>query len=90
MLLMTTTPSIEGRPARTLLGIVSGESTVEIQFFDRNAEKNVQDARTAALAQMSARAQKLGASAVVGVAFDLEALTPNLRMMIATGTAVVL
>jgi len=90
MMLMTTTPAIEGRPVKTYLGIVSGESTVEMQFFDRNVETHIHDARATALAQMSARAQKLGASAVVGIAFDLEAIAPTVRMIIATGTAVVL
>jgi uncharacterized protein YbjQ (UPF0145 family) len=42
-----------------------------------------------AMAQMSARAQKLGASAVVGVTFDLEQLHSR-RMVVAVGTAVVL
>jgi uncharacterized protein YbjQ (UPF0145 family) len=90
MLLMTTTPAIEGRPVKTYLGIVSGEAAVEMQFFDRNSEKNLHDARQAAMAQMSARAQKLGATAVVGIAFDVEAFAPTVRMLLATGTAVVL
>jgi uncharacterized protein YbjQ (UPF0145 family) len=42
------------------------------------------------MARMSARAQKLGASGVVGVAFGVEALGPALKMVLATGTAVVL
>jgi uncharacterized protein YbjQ (UPF0145 family) len=89
MMLMTTTPTIEGRSVKTYLGIVGGEAVVHIEFFDANPEKHTHDAREAALAQMSARAQKLGASAVVGVSFDLEALHAK-RMLVATGTAVVL
>ena len=90
MLMMTTTPAIEGRPVQTYLGIVSGEAIVETQFFDRNSDKNILDARQAALAQMAARAQRLGATAVVGVAFDLEAFAPAIRFILATGTAVIL
>jgi len=91
MLLMTTTPAIEGRPVKTYLGIVSGECPIEKEFFDRNADTHLHDARAAALAQMSARATKLGASAVVGVAFDLESFGPSpLRMILVTGTAVVI
>jgi len=89
MLMMTTTPTFEGRPVKTYLGIVSGEALVDVEMFDSNVEKYIHDARMTAMAQMSARAQKLGASAVVGVAFDLEALHTK-RMMVATGTAVVL
>jgi len=91
MLLMTTTPGIDGRPAKTVLGIVSGEAVAEIKGFDRQAEQNVHDTLMAAMAVMSARAEKQGASAIVGVAFDIETLGPQaVRMVIATGTAVVL
>ena len=71
MLMMTTTPTFEGRSVKTYLGIVGGEAMVDIEVFDADVEKYVHDARMTAMAQMSARAQKLGASAVVGVSFDL-------------------
>jgi len=93
MLLMTTTPAIEGRSVKTYLGIVSGEFVAEMQFFDRNLEKHIHDARVYAMGQMSARAEKLGASAVVGVTFDLESVGTQgsvVRIVMATGTAVVL
>ena len=90
MLPMTTTPAFEGRPVKTYLGIVGGECLVDVQFLERNAEKNIHDSRAAAMAQLSARATKLGASAVVGMTFDLEQLSPGVRIVIATGTAVVL
>ncbi|MBI3856294.1 MAG: heavy metal-binding domain-containing protein [Planctomycetes bacterium] len=90
MLQMTTTPGIDGRPARTVLGIVSGEALADFEGLGRQAEQTLHDTRATAMAQMSVRAQKLGASAIVGVAFDVEALGPALKMVIATGTAVVL
>jgi uncharacterized protein YbjQ (UPF0145 family) len=46
--------------------------------------------RVAAMAQRSARAEELGAGAIVGVAFHVEALSPAVKLGIATGTAVVL
>ena len=89
MLLMTTTSAIEGRPVKTYLGIVGGECAVDTEIFDRNGPQHIHDARAEAMAQMSARAAKLGATAIVGVAFDLEQLHTK-RMVLATGTAVVL
>ena len=89
MLLMTTTPTLEGRPVKTYLGIVSGEVLAHVEVFDGNIEKYIYEARLEAMVQMSARAQKLGASAILGVTFDLEALHSK-RMIVATGTAVVL
>ena len=89
MLMMTTTPTFEGRSVKTYLGIVGGEALVDVEYGDANVEKYIQEARLLAMKQMSERAQKLGASAVVGVSFDLEALHTK-RIVVATGTAVVL
>ena len=89
MLLMTTTPAIEGRPVKTYLGIVSGEAAAPAEYLDGNAGTYLHGARLEAMEQMSVRAQKLGASAIVGVAFDVEAL-PAKRIVVVTGTAVVL
>lgn len=90
MLQMTTTPAIEGRPAKTYLGIVSGEAMADVGGLGREASQTLHDTRVEALAQMSARAQILGASAIVGVSFNVEPVGPALKMVIATGTAVVL
>src|SRR5215467_6151532 len=89
MLPMTTTPATDGRPAKTSLGVVSGEAPADFEGLGRQAEQVLHETRVTAMAQMSARAQKLGASGVFGVAFDVEALGPALKMVIATGTAVI-
>jgi len=90
MLLMTTTPAIEGRSVKTYLGIVSGDSAAEFDWSAGKGEQVGHDARWRAMEQMSARAQKLGASAIVGVAFNLEAVGPERTLVTVTGTAVVL
>ena len=56
----------------------------------RTYEKELQEAREKALAEMSERAAKLGADAVVGVDVDYEVLceTNGMLMVSVSGTAV--
>ncbi|MDQ2065405.1 heavy metal-binding domain-containing protein [Xinfangfangia sp. CPCC 101601] len=100
-MIVTTTPTVEGRPARDYLGIVTGEAILGANIFKdlfagirdivggRSAayEKELGRARKTALAEMEAEAQKLGADAVVGVDLDFEVIN-NMLMVSASGTAV--
>jgi uncharacterized protein YbjQ (UPF0145 family) len=104
-MIVTTTPAIEGRPARQYLGIVTGEVIVGANIFrdlfagirdivgGRSGayEDVLQRAREQALQEMRTRAATLGANAVVGVDLDYEALGSNgsMLMVTATGTAVI-
>ena len=105
-MLVTTTPSVEGRPITRYLGIVAGEAILGANVFKdlfagirdivggRSAtyEKELQKARSVALQEMQEQAQKLGANAVVGVDLDFEVLGQGngMLMVSASGTAVVL
>lgn len=100
-MIVTTTPTIEGRPAREYLGIVTGEAILGANIFrdlfasvrdivgGRSGayEKELGKARRTALAEMQDEARKLGADAIVGVDLDYEVIN-NMLMVSASGTAV--
>lgn len=100
-MIVTTTPTIEGRPVQAYLGIVTGEAILGAHIFKdifasvrdivggRSAayEAEIGKARQTALAEMEAAARKLGADAVVGVDLDFEVIN-KLLMVAASGTAV--
>ena len=104
-MLMTTTPTREGRPIREYLGVVSGEAIVGANIFRdlfaavRNVvggragayENVLADARETALAEMADEARRRGANAVVGVDLDYETLGEggSMLMVCASGTAIV-
>ena len=101
-MIITTTPSIEGRPIRGYVGIVTGEAILGANLFKdigagirdviggRSAgyEKDLRKARDTALAEMQQAAEELGANAVVGVDLDYETLKGSMLMVTASGTAV--
>ncbi len=103
-MLITTTPSIEGRKIVSYLGIVSGEAIMGANIFKdlfagirdivggRSAayEQELIRAKNIALEEMSQRAQALGADAIVGIDLDYEVLGQgnSMLMVSASGTAV--
>ncbi len=103
-MIVTTTPSIEGKRITQYCGIVNGEAILGANLFKdifagirdlvggRSAtyERELQRARDLALAEMQQRAQEAGGNAVVGVDLDYEVLgTGNGMLMVsASGTAV--
>lgn len=104
-MIITTTPAIEGRKITAYKGIVFGEVISGVDFIKDFAagltnffggrsgsyEKELIEARTAALSEMERRAAAMGADAVIGVDIDYEVLGQggNMLMVIASGTAVV-
>ncbi|MBE0554763.1 MAG: heavy metal-binding domain-containing protein [Rhodobacteraceae bacterium] len=100
-MIVTTTPSIEGRSITGYLGIVTGEAILGANIFrdlfagirdivgGRSAayEEELGKARRTALAEMQQTAAALGADAVVGVDLDYEVIN-NMLMVSASGTAV--
>ena len=103
-MIVTTTPSIEGRPVQRYCGIVTGEVIVGANLF-RDLFASIRDivggragayeevlsrAREEALAEVRAKAATLGANAVIGIDLDYEVLGANgsMLMVSATGTAV--
>lgn len=101
-MIVTTTPSIEGRKIAAYHGIVVGEAimgaNVVRDFFasitdvvgGRSGayESKLQDARETALAELEQRAAAKGANAVVGVDLDYEVVGDSMLMVSASGTAV--
>ena len=103
-MIVSTTPSIEGRPVRDYLGVVAGEAILGANIFrdvfagirdviggrSGSYEKVLREAREAALREMQAEARRLGADAVVGVDYDYETLGANgsMLMVAVSGTAV--
>jgi uncharacterized protein YbjQ (UPF0145 family) len=104
MMLMTTTPIVEGRPVRDYLGVVTGEVISGANIFkDLFAgirdivggragayESTLRDARKMALDELAAEARTLGADAVIGIDLDYEVLGKggSMLMVSASGTAV--
>ena len=105
-MLLTTTPTIEGRAIREYKGVVTGETIIGANvikdfmagltdFFGGRSssyEKVLIEAKDTAIQEMMQRAQAMGANAVVGIDIDYETIGANGSMlMVATsGTAVVI
>jgi uncharacterized protein YbjQ (UPF0145 family) len=103
-MLVTTTPSIEGRKITKYCGVVAGEAILGANVFKdlfagirdlvggRSAtyERELQRARDIALEEMREKAATLGGNAVVGVDLDYEVLGQGngMLMVSASGTAV--
>lgn len=103
-MIVTTTPSVEGRRIVEYKGIVFGEVVSGVNFVKDIAasfsnffggrsgsyEEELIAARQNALAEMEQRAAGLGANAVVGVDIDYEVLGADngMLMVTASGTAV--
>lgn len=104
-MIITTTPSVEGKRIVAYKGIVFGEviSGVNVikdfaaglsNFFGGRSstyEEELMNARTTALSELEQRAADMGANAVVGVDIDYEVLGSDngMLMVTASGTAVV-
>jgi len=91
-MIVTTTSSVEGRPVKSYLGIVSGECFQLEDSFQGAAgkEEALLTASHKALAKMTQRAEALGANAIVGVSIDVEAQSSMKFIVTVAGTAVVL
>ena len=105
-MIVTTTPSVEGKKIVEYKGIVFGEVVSGVNFLKDFAagmrnffggrsgsyEEELLAARTQALEEMEKRAEAMGANAVVGVDVDYEVLGSNNGMLMVpvSGTAVTL
>ena len=104
-MLISTTPTLEGKRIVTYLGLVSGEAILGANVFrdvfasvrdivgGRSGayEKELRRAKEIAVQEMTEQASALGATAVVGVDLDYETIGSNgsMLMVSASGTAVV-
>lgn len=105
-MILTTTPTVEGRHIKEYKGIVFGEVVTGVNFFKDIAasirdlvggrsssyEGELINARNDAMREMEQRAYAMGANAVVGIDLDYEVLGEGggMLMVTASGTAVVL
>jgi len=101
-MIITTTPSIEGRVIKEYLGLVTGEaimganvvrdifaSITDIVGGRSGAyEAKLSEAREISINEMQEKARKLGADAVVGVDLDYEVIRDGMLMVASSGTAV--
>ncbi|MGP1675471.1 MAG: heavy metal-binding domain-containing protein [Candidatus Limnocylindrales bacterium] len=103
-MILSTTPTLEGRTIAEYRGIVTGEAILGANIFkDLFAgirdivggragayEKELAKARTIAIEELSAAALAVGADAVVGVDLDYETVGQggSMLMVTASGTAV--
>ncbi|WP_233897595.1 heavy metal-binding domain-containing protein [Tenacibaculum piscium] len=103
-MIISTTPTIENKPATTYLGIVTGETIIGANFIkdffagirdivggrSGSYEKVLREAKDTSLKEMQERAEALGADAIVGVDLDYETIGPKGGMIMVTssGTAI--
>jgi len=103
-MLVTTTPSLEGKKIIKYLGLVSGEAILGANIFKdffagirdivggRSAayEKELRQAKDIAIHEMCEQAKGMGGNAVIGVDLDYETIgqTGSMLMVSANGTAV--
>ena len=103
-MLMTTTPSVEGKQIVRYLGVVTGETIIGANVFrdflagvrdffgGRSAsyEAVLTEAKDTALEEMARQAEALGANAVVGIDLDYETVggSGSMLMVTCSGTAV--
>lgn len=104
-MLLTTTPTIEGKKIVRYCGVITGEAILGANVFKdlfagirdivggRSAtyERELQRARDIAMRELEERATQAGANAVVGIDLDYEVLGKEngMLMVSASGTAVV-
>lgn len=103
-MIITTTSTVEGRPATAYLGVIAGETILGTNIFrdlfagirdiiggrSGSYEQVLREARQTALRELEETAHQLGADAVVGVKIDYETVgeTGSMLMVTASGTAV--
>lgn len=103
-MIVTTTSIIEGRPVQEYLGIINAQSIIGANIFkdflgglrdvfggrSTTYEKVLEEAKEDALRELTEKAQKLGANAILGVDLDFETVggSGSMLMVIASGTAV--
>ena len=103
-MILTTTPTVEGKQITSYHGVVFGEVIAGVNFVrdffagvrnivggrSSSYEDELTQARETALRELEHRAMEKGANAVVGIDLDYEVLGQNngMLMVTASGTAV--
>ncbi len=101
-MIVTTTDGVEGKRVTAYLGVISADvvmgSNAIRDFFASvrdwvggragSYEKVLADARREAVEELTEKAAKLGADAVIGVDLDYQSVGGTMLMVAANGTAV--
>jgi len=103
-MILTTTNTLETHTIKEYIGIVSGETIIGANIFkdffagirdivggrSGSYESVLREAKEIALKEMEEQAQKLGASAVIGIDLDYETVGAKggMLMVTASGTAI--
>ena len=107
-MIITTTATIDGKPVQEYLGVAAGEAIMGANVLkdfssgirdliggrSGSYEKVINEAREVAMQDLIARAEALGANAIVGVDVDYETIdrgkdnTSSMLMVSVSGTAV--
>ena len=104
-MLVTTTPSVEGKTIAKYCGLVTGEAILGANIIrdlfagvrdivggrSGSYEKELRQARAIALKELEQEAEKVGANAVIGIDLDYEVVGQggSMLMVSVSGTAVV-
>lgn len=105
-MILSTTPTIEGKTIREYKGVVTGETIIGANFVkdffagirdivggrSGSYEKVLREAKDTSMREMMDRAAELGANAIVGIDIDYETIgeTNSMLMVATSGTAVVI
>lgn len=103
-MILTTTPTVEGKMVKRYLGLVAGEaimganivrdlfaSITDIVGGRSGAyEEKLAQARQISIDEMESKARSLGANAVIGIDIDYEVVREGMLMVTSSGTAVFL
>ena len=103
-MILTTTPTVEGKMVKRYLGLVAGEaimganivrdlfaSITDIVGGRSGAyEEKLAQARQISIDEMENKAMSLGANAVIGIDIDYEVVREGMLMVTSSGTAVFL
>ena len=101
-MIVTTTPTVQGKEIKEYLGIVTGEAIMGANIVKDifasitdivggrsvTYEKELTRARDIAVKEMQENAAPLGANAIVGVDLDYETVREGMLMVTVSGTAV--
>ena len=106
IMILSTTPQIEGHTIREYKGVVTGETIIGANVFkdflagirdivggrSGSYEKVLMEAKDTSMQEMMQRAQALGANAIVGIDIDYETIgaSGSMLMVATSGTAVVI
>ena len=103
-MIVTTTPSIEGRSVTGYLGVVASQGVLGVNMFkdvaagmrnilggrSRSYENELAAGVSDSIVELEKQAAQLGADAVIGVDIDYESVGSQMLMVSASGTAVTL